>query len=220
MPHNISQHSQQSILSDSDVIEDSDSERTAKRAKKSQTIVMDSTTSYSDNTFSTSMNTSSQSHPYYDDDAIQIISPVKPDTNNKINIISNIIIKESSTKRNKENVLPSSSITIVNNSPDKNVTLFTSTVNENNAPVDVDTDLNAVIPSKYVVSDTEPNTLAPVMVYTDHNVATPLTYYVDAANPDLSTPANLDTHLDTSLYNVDAASSGLSPTVDINTDLI
>jgi hypothetical protein len=180
---------------------------------------MDSTTSNSENTFSTSMNTSSLSHPYYDDDAIPINSPVKADTNKRINIISNIIIKKSSTKRNKENISSSSSITIVNNSPDKNVSLSTSNVNENNVPVDVDTDLNAVIPSMYIVSDPEPNTIAPVIVYTDHNVTTPLTYYVDAVDPDLSTPANLDTHLDTSLYNVDAASSGLSPTVDINTDL-
>lgn len=56
-------------------------------------------------------------------------------------------------------------MTIVNNSPDKNVTLSTSNVNENNAPVDVDTDLNAVIHSMYVVSDTEPNTLARVILY-------------------------------------------------------
>lgn len=52
MPHNISQ---QNILSNSDVIDDSDSERPTKCAKKPQTIIMDSTTSYSDNTFSTSI---------------------------------------------------------------------------------------------------------------------------------------------------------------------
>ncbi|CAH0673862.1 unnamed protein product [Spodoptera exigua] len=219
MPHNISQHSQQSILSDSDVIEDSDSERPAKRTKKPQTIIMDSTTSNSEVSFSTSKNTSSLSHPYHDNDAISINSPVKADTNKKINIISNIIVKKPNTKSNKENVLPSSSITIVNNSPDKNVTLSTSNVDEINTPVDVDTDFNAVIPSMYVVSDTESNTLAPVNV-SDLNVATPLPYYVDTtADPDLSTLAYIDTHLDTSLYNVDAASSGLSPTVDINTDI-